>query len=439
MANILPTLIAQQQPPPALYDAACRALAEARSVDEVKDIRDQAVAMAVYARQAKNSDLEADAVEIRMRATLRLDQLRQAQKETVGLNCGTAGAGRPRLGGLPENPPKDIRPTLASQGIDKNLAQQARVIGAMDDAAFERKVAEARGSAQRVFRRVVREIEIEQEREERRARTQTGGSAADLHALTTSGFRAGAMLIDPPWQFEGWSERSNRRATDHYETMTLDEIKALPVKALAANDCALFCWVIWPLMPIWNEVIQAWGFEFSGLAFDWIKLTPSGEGLHVGTGFGTRANPEPCLLAKRGSPLRLDKSVHSVITEPELIVVPVREHSEKPEEVARRIERLYPGPYLELFARSERPGWMTWGNEVPPPAPPAEQPYDGIDDFAKSLDVGYAAIRERQAAGGPGWTPSEPSDPPQPPAAQPSADDGDLDGPNSLRRKAGAP
>src|SRR5262249_62017794 len=150
------------------YDAACRALTEARSIDEVKDIRDAAIAMAAYARQAKNPELEADAIEIRMRATRRLDQLRLAQKETVGLNQGAAGGGKkasPR--GLLVNP-RDLRPTLASQGIDKNLAHQARVLGAMDDADFERKVAEARDSASRVFRRAVREAEIAQEREERR-------------------------------------------------------------------------------------------------------------------------------------------------------------------------------------------------------------------------------------------------------------------------------
>src|SRR5262249_5249922 len=158
---------------------------------------------------------------------------------------------------------------LASQGIDKNLAHQARVLGAMDEASFERKVADARGSVSRVFRRAVREAEIAQERQERRAQTAQGGSVADLHALIASGFRAGVIAIDPPWPFEGWSERANRRVTDHYETMPLDEIKELPVAKLAAEHCAIFCWVIWPFMPVWASVLEAWGVTFSGLAFDW--------------------------------------------------------------------------------------------------------------------------------------------------------------------------
>jgi hypothetical protein len=84
-----------------------------------KDILDKSVALAAYARQAKNRDLEADAVEIRMRATLRVDELRQAQKGSVGLNRGLAGSS---VSGLEKNPVRDDRPTLASQGIDKNLA-----------------------------------------------------------------------------------------------------------------------------------------------------------------------------------------------------------------------------------------------------------------------------------------------------------------------------
>jgi N6-adenosine-specific RNA methylase IME4 len=327
--------------------------------------------MAAYARQAKNHQAEGDAIAIRLRATRQLDLLRRAQKETVGLATGGEHGGRAGKDGLRHNP-SNARATLAMQGIDKALAHRARVLGAMDEAAFERKVAEARDSASRVYRRAVREAEIAQEREQRRAQTASGGSITDLHQLIASGFRAGTISIDAPWPFEGWSERSNRRVTDHYETMTLDEIRALPIKALAAEHCAVFCWVTWPFMPIWHEVLEAWGVTFSGLAFDWIKLNSNGEGLHWGTGYGTHANPEPCVLAKIGSPLRLDEGVHSVI------MAPVGEHSEKPDEAYARMEKLYGGPRLELFARKPREGWLTWGNELSPPDPGVMPPIPGF-------------------------------------------------------------
>ena len=81
----------------------------------------------------------------------------------------------------------------------------------------------------------------------------------------------------------------------------------------------------------------------------------------------------------------------------QIVIAPVAEHSKKPDEVYRRIERLYPGPYLELFARKPRDRWTTWGDEI--------AAYDGNADFAGSLDDCYAAIRERVAAGGEGWKP----------------------------------
>jgi N6-adenosine-specific RNA methylase IME4 len=341
------------------YDSACRALAEARSVDEVKHIRDTAIAMAAYAKQAKNRELEADAVEIRMRATRKLDQLRQAQKATVGLAKG----GKPyqrKPTGLADSPVA----TLAQQGIDKTLAHQARVLGRLSEPDFERKVADARGSAARVYRRAVREAEIEHERVERRKQTAQGGTVADLHELIASGFRAGVIAADPPWPFTYYSERAAGHVTEHYDMMTLDAIMALPIAQLAAADCALFLWCTWPNMPIWHEVIETWGFVYSALAFDWIKLNPSGEGLHWGHGYGTHANPEPCLLAKRGKPLRLDEGVHSVIIDDSVIMTPVGAHSEKPDEAYRRMVRLFGGPYLELFARKERDGWKTWGDQL---------------------------------------------------------------------------
>jgi N6-adenosine-specific RNA methylase IME4 len=346
------------------YDAACRALAEARSVDEVKDIRDKAIAMQVYAKQAKNRELEADAVEIRMRATRRLDHLRQAQKEEIGLSTGTRMIGT--SAGLPITR-RDDRPSLASQGIDKNLAHQARVLGALSDDKFEEAVADARNEVTRAFARAVARsepIEIIKPRED-------GGTVADLHALAASGYRAGAMLIDPPWKFATWTHvglagdrsqpnRSLRNRAAPYATMSLEDICALPVEQLAANDCVLFLWVVRTHIPQAIEIVRRWGFEFKSVAFAWFKGDdPDNLIVPMGTGLWTRAGSEQCWLATRGNPRPLHHDVREVITEKR------REHSRKPDCTHDRIERLVAGPYLELFARRERPGWTTWGNEIP--------------------------------------------------------------------------
>jgi N6-adenosine-specific RNA methylase IME4 len=349
------------------YDAACRALAEARSVDEVKLIHDEARALAACARIAKNRDLEADAVALRMRATRQLDHMIRAQKESVGLNTGTAGKGRPVLGGFSENPPKtDERPTLASQGIDKNLAHQARVLGKLSDDQFETAIADAHDKVVRAVRNAVREVEILQERESYTATVEQGCTVDDLVALADSGFRASVIYADPPWEFHVYSDKGNQRSAErHYDVSSLDQIKKLPITALAAADCALFLWGVWPELPGALDVIQAWGFDFKTVGFLWVKTTSqaahiglNGAGLHWGMGYHTRSNSEPCLLAMRGAPRRLAKDIHQVV------IAPVGEHSAKPEEVRGRIERLFAGPYLELFGRKPAPEWTVWGNEI---------------------------------------------------------------------------
>jgi N6-adenosine-specific RNA methylase IME4 len=367
------------------YDAACRALAEARTVDEAKDIRDKSIAMATYARQAKNRELEADAVEIRLRATRRLDQLRQVQKESVGLNPG----GRPVKTGVLETP---VLPTLASEGIDKNLAKQGRTLGALSDPKFEEVVADARDKVARAVRNAVREAEILQERETYHSRVEHGGTVVDLESAIQAGRRFGVICADPPWSFEAYSGKGKQRSAErHYDTWSLDRIKALAVGNLAADDCALLLWAVWPELDGALEVITAWGFEYQTAGFVWVKQNPSGEGLFTGMGYHTRANTEPCLLATRGSPQRLAADVHQVV------MAPVGRHSKKPTEVYSRIQRLYPGPYLELFARQPRDGWTVWGNEV--------DNYDAVDDVTKSFEVAYEVIRERKATGGPSWSP----------------------------------
>ena len=131
------------------YDAACKYIAEAATVDEVKHFHDEAAAIAAYARQAKNRELEAQCVEIRMRATRRLGELKREQKRTVGLNSGGLRRGV-------SDTPRDERPTLESQGIHKNLAKQARTLGDLPEEKFESRVAEAREAALGVVDKVVR-------------------------------------------------------------------------------------------------------------------------------------------------------------------------------------------------------------------------------------------------------------------------------------------
>jgi phage N-6-adenine-methyltransferase len=117
------------------YEAACRALAEAKSSDEVRDIRDTAEAMRAYARIARNRRLEIDAAEIRIRAERRVGELMRLQRQTVGLAKGR----RTDLGPSPTQVP-----TLIEAGIDKHLADRARKLAAVPADAFEAHVAEWR-------------------------------------------------------------------------------------------------------------------------------------------------------------------------------------------------------------------------------------------------------------------------------------------------------
>ena len=168
----------------------------------------------------------------------------------------------------------------------------------------------------------------------------------------------GVIYADPPWTFATYSHKGKGRSAEaHYDCMTLDTIKSLPVAEWAATDCTLFLWVTDPSLPQALGVINAWGSAYKTVAFTWVKTTKDGMGFPIGCGYWTRANPEQCLLATKGRPQRLSRSVR------QLIIAPRREHSRKPDEVYERIEALVTGPYLELFARSQRAGWECCGIE----------------------------------------------------------------------------
>jgi N6-adenosine-specific RNA methylase IME4 len=180
------------------------------------------------------------------------------------------------------------------------------------------------------------------------------------------------VYVDPPWRFRTYTPASpgNRAPENHYGVMTIEGLRALPVKRIAAPDAHLFMWTTMPMLEQSFGVLHAWGFAYSSCAFVWLKLRRSFNSrqlrmvsdlagdMHTGLGLTTRKNAELCLLGRRGSPKRLAKDVR------EVIVAPVREHSRKPDEAIERIERYCPGPRVELFARTSRAGWTSWGRDV---------------------------------------------------------------------------
>lgn len=167
------------------------------------------------------------------------------------------------------------------------------------------------------------------------------------------------ILSDPPWSYRDKAVDGERGAGFKYPVLSLDDIKGLPMRSIAATNCALFMWATAPMMPEAFEVLKAWGFDFRTIAFTWVKQTKTGK-LAMGMGNWTRANAEYCLLATRGKPKRVSASVRSVI------ISERREHSRKPDEVYTRIEQLMGDTSrLEMFARQRVDGWDAWGLDVP--------------------------------------------------------------------------
>lgn len=179
------------------------------------------------------------------------------------------------------------------------------------------------------------------------------------------------IYADPPWHWKTYSKKGEgRSAKNHYDVMDLKALKALPIQDIAAQDSVLLMWAIDPMLREALDVVEEWGFTYKTVGFYWAKLrktvsVEAGANLndkpwHFGTGYYTRANPEMCLLARRGKGVpRQSRSVRK------LVVEPVREHSRKPDRIRGDIVDLFGDvPRIELFARSQSPGWSAWGNQT---------------------------------------------------------------------------
>ena len=178
----------------------------------------------------------------------------------------------------------------------------------------------------------------------------------------TEGKKYRTIYADPPWQFQN---RTGKVAPEHkrltrYETMTLEEIKRLPVSEVAEEKCHLYLWVPNALLPEGLEVMKVWGFEYKTNII-WEKVRKDGMPDGRGVGFYFRNVTEILLFGVKGDKNRTLQAGRSQVN---LIRAMKREHSRKPDEFIPLIEKCSSSPYLELFARGNRDGWDMWGDQA---------------------------------------------------------------------------
>lgn len=179
--------------------------------------------------------------------------------------------------------------------------------------------------------------------------TDTGMCAVnDLYELIESGKKFRTILADPPWAY---SNQATRAATNnHYETMSVEDICFLPIGQLTDESAHLHLWTTNAFLYDSQKVMEAWGFEYKSV-FLWIKPT-------MGIGNYWRVSHEFMVLGTKGNLPFNDHSEMSWYQEKR------SKHSRKPHSIVEKIEKVSPAPYLELFGRDTRKGWVVWGNEI---------------------------------------------------------------------------
>jgi N6-adenosine-specific RNA methylase IME4 len=351
----------------ASYDHAMAALAQALAstdVGVVKASRDDLDHVKLHAKRVRDRQLLADATEFQMRVERWLGVLlgRAIEAGELAARGGKVATGAPKPA------------TLAEIGVDPKLSMRAKATAALDDDAFDEIVAGMRSRMASGKAIMVDPVDQagkfavqEQRRADHAARTIGGGCIADLGAMARSGKKFASIGMDPQWKFLTRSAAGEGRSANiHYKTEEVDKIKELPVGELAADDCALYMWMVDWCPQDALDLIAHYGFKHITTAFTWVKTNGDDADLSVwdkstfamGQGYWSRANPEDCWLATRGNPKRLYADVR------QLIVAPLMEHSRKPDEWLERVERLTCGDYLELQARRPRKGWTSWGDEL---------------------------------------------------------------------------
>jgi N6-adenosine-specific RNA methylase IME4 len=213
-------------------------------------------------------------------------------------------------------------------------------------------------------------------------------SASQNFSNFVAGRKFKTILADPPWQFQN---RTGKVAPEHkrlsrYGTLTLDDIKALPVAGAAADPAHLYLWVPNALLPDGLAVMEAWGFQYKSNII-WQKIRKDGGPDGRGVGFYFRNVTEVLLFGTRGKKAR---TLQPGRTQVNIMNTRKREHSRKPDEQYPLITSCSPGPYLEMFARGKREGWAIWGNQADESYTPTWPTYTNHSQAETGLQLALA-------------------------------------------------
>lgn len=318
-------------------------------VDELLPLLDEFELAKLRAHQIKDQALLAEATEYQMRAERRLGEVIQAAKN----------AGLFRQGRQPKSTPPELssRPTLVEAGIDKKLSARAQGRASIAERAFEAMV---QGVRERIAAGAATVIDKEAKIEHSRMRRQTREQALGEYQQSLPEQKFGIIYADPPWRFDVWSEDRGveKSPQNQYPTMTVEEICALPIKELPAQDALLFLWITSPRLFRAPELFRAWS-----PSEPWTYCTHYvWDKEKIATGYWNRNRHELLLVARLGNvPKPLPEH-----REPSVYREPSTVHSAKPIYYCELIERQFPNlPKIELFRRGPaRVGWKAWGNEA---------------------------------------------------------------------------
>lgn len=305
-------------------------LAQAKSLDDILQIRDIAEAARVYAQAAKlGLENQNEAAEVKIRAERKAGEMLAKMPK----NEGELYRGNMQL-------PRDETPTLDDLGIEKMQSSRWQIIAGLPEEKFEEHIQETKAEGKELTSAGLIRV----------AKFESASNKMDAPEITGK-YRI--IYADPPWKYNDRLVDGYGPAEYHYPTLTIEELCSLPIKELADDNSVLFLWVTSPLLESSFVVIRAWGFDYKA-SFIWDKIKHN-------MGHYNSVRHEFLLICTRGNctpeNMKLYDSVQGIER---------KEHSEKPEEFRTIINDLYPsGKRIELFARRkvEVDGWETWGNE----------------------------------------------------------------------------